>query len=104
MAAGGLASAAGKLLDAPKLAEFGGGLMKYGGYLTAPLTLYQGQKDIRSGDPFRQITGSLDMLGIVLPPAGIFALELRIMEPGFQLFNEMIVRKLGSMVPLGIGR
>ena len=103
MAGGGLASAAGNLLEAPKLTAYGGGLIKYGGYLTAPLTLYQAQKDVRSEDPWRQITGSLNILGVGFLPAAVFSAELKIMEPGIELFNEMIVRTLGSRFPLGIG-
>jgi hypothetical protein len=106
---GGLFGAAGRLLGSKPLAGAGGSLIKYGGLLTAPMTLHAAQEDIRSDNPIRMLAGGLSALSVVPGPIGIAAAagSAEVRGMGWfleQLAEGVVVAFSRQGVPFGVGR
>ncbi|MFN6554606.1 RHS repeat-associated core domain-containing protein [Mycolicibacterium septicum] len=72
-----------------------------GGVVTAPITAVHAYEDLRSGDQYREMRGTLSAVGIVAPPAAFLSVYSDVVvKPAAQTFYEIARRDIADMLGL----
>jgi RHS repeat-associated protein len=85
-------------LSGPAMAA-GSRLALVGAVITAPITIAHATADLQSGDQYREMRGTLNMVGIVAPPAAFLATYNDVfVKPAAETFYETARRDIANMM------
>ena len=90
--AGGAMQIAGSIALKGSLAAAGTSVVRAGGIAAAPVVLWHAMDDLESDDKCRQLTGALNVAGVVAPPAAaLSAYNSLVAQPAAKVFSDSFV-------------